>query len=130
VYARALRIIRDYHRLSQADAALKVGLSKSYVSELEAGSKKASLEVLERYSEAFDIPLSSLMLFAERTQDAKVAERTRIFAAEKVLKMLEWLRDTTDEGKQGKRSRSTKTGSTRSTRQKTSLVGSPRRTIR
>ena len=97
MYARALRLIRDYHRLSQTELAGRVGLSKSYISELETGSKKATLDVLERYAEEFCIPMSSLVLFAERTENPDVAERTRTFAAGKVLKMLEWLRDTTSE---------------------------------
>ncbi len=87
--------MRDYHRLSQTEVATRVGLSKSYVSELETGAKKASLEVLERYAEEFRIPMSSLMLFAERAVNADAPERARTFAADKVLKMLEWLRDTT-----------------------------------
>jgi transcriptional regulator with XRE-family HTH domain len=96
VYARALRLIRDYHRLSQTEMATRLGLSKSYISELETGSKKASLDALERYSEKFSIPMSSLMLFAERTDTPDAAERTRAFAADKVIKMLEWLRDTAE----------------------------------
>lgn len=97
MYARALRLIREYHRISRTEMAGRLGLSKSYVSELETGSKKASLEVLERYADKFAIPMSSLMLFAERTENPDFAERTRGFAADKVLKMLEWLRDTAGE---------------------------------
>ena len=93
MYSRALKLIRDYHRLSQSDLADRVGLSKSYISELEAGTKKASLDVLERYSEKFSIPLSSLLLFAERMENPNTSDRTRTFAADKVLKMLEWFRD-------------------------------------
>jgi transcriptional regulator with XRE-family HTH domain len=100
VYARALRLIRDYHRLSQTELATRLGLSKSYISELETGSKKASLEVLERYAENFAIPMSSLVLFAERTNNRDIAERTRGFAANKVLKMLDWLRDLSEEENQ------------------------------
>ena len=97
MYARALRLIRDDHRLSQTEVADRLGLSKSYISELETGSKKASLEVLERYAEKFAIPMSSLLLFAERMENANLADRTRLFASDKVLKMLEWLRDTATE---------------------------------
>jgi transcriptional regulator with XRE-family HTH domain len=97
VYSRALKLIRDYHRLSQTELAERLGLSKSYISELEAGSKKASLEVLERYSDKFAIPMSSLVLFAERMENSSTADRSRLFAADKVLKMLEWLRDTANE---------------------------------
>ena len=86
--------MRDYHRLSQTELAARLGLSKSYISELETGTKKASLEVLERYSKSFSVPMSSLVLFAERMENHNFTERGRTFVADKVLKMLEWLRDT------------------------------------
>jgi transcriptional regulator with XRE-family HTH domain len=94
MYNRALKLIREYHRLSRTELAAKVGLSKSYVSELERG-KKPTIDVIERYAETFRIPVSSLMLFAEHSRDPDFHERSRAYAAEKVLKMLEWLRDTT-----------------------------------
>jgi transcriptional regulator with XRE-family HTH domain len=95
MYHRALRLIRQYHRLTQVELASKLELSKSFLSELEKGHKKASIDVLERYANFFRIPLSSLLLFAERSENADFSERTRTFAAKKVLKMLEWLEDTT-----------------------------------
>jgi transcriptional regulator with XRE-family HTH domain len=96
---RALRLIRVYHDLSKTETASRVGLSKSYISELEAGNKKVSLEVLEKYSVAFGIPVSSLMLFAERTNKGDLSENARGFVAEKVLKMLDWIATISDEGK-------------------------------
>jgi transcriptional regulator with XRE-family HTH domain len=96
MYNRALKLIREYHRLSRTELAQKVGLSKSYVSELERG-RKPTIEVIERYAETFRIPVSSLLLFAEYSDDPNMPERARAFAADKVLKMLEWLRDTAAE---------------------------------
>jgi len=88
---KALRLIRVYHDLSQADAAGRIGLSKSYVSEIESGNKRVTLEVLGKYASAFDIPLSSLMLFAEKTEESHIADDTRLYVASKVLKMLDWI---------------------------------------
>ena len=98
MYHRALRLIRQYHRLSQVQIADKLSLSKSFVSELESGRKKASIDVLERYADFFSIPLSSLLLFAEKADVADFSERTRSFTADKILRMLEWLEHTTDDG--------------------------------
>lgn len=96
MFHRALKLIRQYHRLSQAELAERLCLSKSFISEIEKeGGKKPSIEVLERYATFFKIPLSSLMLFAERTDDNNLTERSRFYAADKVLKMLEWLEETT-----------------------------------
>ena len=88
---RALRLIRAYHNMNLSVAAERVGLSKSYISEMERGRKKVSLDVLEKYSVAFDLPISSLMLFAERVEDGGFSEESRIYVANKALKMLEWV---------------------------------------
>lgn len=96
MYHRALKLIRQYHRLTQVELAERLGLSKSFISEIEKeGGKKPSIDVLERYAACFRIPLSSLLLFAERTDADNFGERSRLYAAGKVLKMLEWLEETT-----------------------------------
>jgi transcriptional regulator with XRE-family HTH domain len=84
-------MVRVYHDLTQTDAAEKLGLSKSYISGLEKGDKNVTLAVLEKYSEAFDIPMSSLMLFAERVEDGGRVDAVRAAVADKTLKMLDWV---------------------------------------
>jgi transcriptional regulator with XRE-family HTH domain len=96
MYDRALKLIRQYHRLSQAELADALHLSRSFVSEIEKPKgKKPSIDVLERYAAHFRIPVSSLLLFAEQSDAPNFGEVSRTFAAEKVLKMLEWLEQTT-----------------------------------
>jgi transcriptional regulator with XRE-family HTH domain len=96
MYHRALKLVRQYHRMSQVELADDLGLSKSFISELEKeGGKKPSIDVLERYAAFFKMPVSSLLLFAEKTEDGSFSDRTRFFAAGKVLKMLEWIEETT-----------------------------------
>ena len=92
---QAIRLIRVYHDMNQADAAKAVGLSKSYVSGLEKGDKPVSISVLEKYSAAFDIPMSSLMLFAEKLDDSS-RENVRTYVADKALKMLDWVAALSD----------------------------------
>src|ERR1022692_2320571 len=93
----ALRLIRVFHDLSKTQVADRVGLSRSYITELEAGDKKVTLEVLQKYADGFSIPLSSLMLFAERTNDQSLGERTRVAVASKVVKMLDWVATPAEE---------------------------------
>jgi len=97
MYSRALKLIREYHRLSRTELAERIGFSKSYVSEIERGNKKPTIDVIERYAHTFRMPMSSLLLFAECTSGDVPSERLRLFAADKALKMLEWLRDTAAE---------------------------------
>lgn len=87
----ALRLVRVFHDMSQTALADRLGISKSYLSEIEKGEKKkVTLELLERYSEVFKIPVSSLIFFAEQVGDNR-SEKVRSAVAAKVLKMLEWI---------------------------------------
>lgn len=87
----ALRLVRVFHDMSQTALADKLKISKSYLSEIEKGEKKkVTLELLERYSEVFKIPVSSLMFFVEQVGDDR-SEKVRTAVAGKVLKMLEWI---------------------------------------
>ncbi|WP_313399887.1 helix-turn-helix transcriptional regulator [Stenotrophomonas sp.] len=63
---RALRLTREFHRMKQGDLAKKLGISTSYLSEIENGKKSASLELLEQYSKVFNVPASTFLLFKER----------------------------------------------------------------
>jgi len=99
----ALRLVRVYHDMNQSDTAERVGLSKSYISEMEKGRKKVTIDVLEKYSEAFDVPVSSLMLFAERQSENNLADDTRVYVAEKAIKMLDWLATITNNRESEKR---------------------------
>lgn len=87
----ALRLVRVYHDKCKAELARDLGLSRSFITELEAGTKKVTIDTLEKYSDYFEIPVSSLMLFAERNESADFSERTRVFVADKALKMLDWV---------------------------------------
>jgi transcriptional regulator with XRE-family HTH domain len=100
--SQALRLVRVYHDQTQTETARRIGLSKSYVSELEAGNKKVTLDVLEKYASAFKIPISSLMLFAEHSHDGKFREDVRVYIADKVVKMLDWIATISEDGQQEK----------------------------
>ncbi len=95
MYDRALKTLRQYHRLTQSDLADQLSMSRSYLNEIERKRKEPSLEILSKYAERFDIPLSSLMLFAEQTQNPKL-DKARLYVADKVMKMLEWIAEDED----------------------------------
>lgn len=91
---RALRLLRTYHQLNQQDLAKKLEISNTYLSEIETGSKAPSVELLQKYSVLFRMPVSSIMLFAETMEsDRKPGTRLRVSAADKILKLLEWLEE-------------------------------------
>ncbi len=93
----ALRLVRVFHDLNKTQTADRVGLSKSYITELERGDKKVTMEVLEKYADGFSIPLSSLMFFAEQAANPSATEKARSFVAGKTVKMLDWIATVTAE---------------------------------
>ncbi|MCP5206306.1 MAG: helix-turn-helix transcriptional regulator [Hahellaceae bacterium] len=99
---KALKLIRQFHDLKQVELASKLEISKSYLSEIESGKKPVSFEMLEKYSNEFDIPISSLVFFSESLSSKKgISEKFRAVFSGKVLDMMEWLIDR-DEQKKAK----------------------------
>ena len=87
----ALRLVRVFHDLNQTMLAGRLGISKSYLSELESGKKSPTLELLQRYAETFNMPLSSLLFFAENVGNPSRSDKVRAAIAGKTLKMLQWI---------------------------------------
>jgi transcriptional regulator with XRE-family HTH domain len=90
----ALRLIRVFHNLKQKDLADALKLSPSYVNEIEHGKKQVTIEVLQKYSDYFRIPVSSLVYFAEQ-KDRKTGKREANPIAAKAIKMLDWIETIT-----------------------------------
>lgn len=91
---RALKLLRTYHQYTQVGLAKRLGISNSYLSELEKGDKTPGLDLLERYSEVFKMPVSSILFFSESiNEDRKPGTKLRVAAADKILRLLEWLQE-------------------------------------
>lgn len=91
---KALKLIRQFHKVKQSDLADRFSMSKSYLSEIESGKKPVSFELLEKYSSEFDIPASSLVFFSESLSRKKgVSEKFRSVFSGKILEIMEWFVD-------------------------------------
>ena len=91
---RALRLLRRYHGLKQKDLAELLGLSPSHLSEIESGAKSVAYDLLEKYAAVFDMPVSSIIIFAESSTGCKNSKSMKSLQARisnKALKLLEWL---------------------------------------
>lgn len=88
---QALRLVRVYHDLSQTQLSYDLGISNSFLSEIESGRKQPSLDLLARYSAKFDIPVSSLLFFSEQLDNTKPTDKIRMSLAKKVVSLLEWV---------------------------------------
>ncbi|WP_202034311.1 helix-turn-helix domain-containing protein [Rhizobium rhizogenes] len=87
----ALRLLRLYLGLSQKELATELEISQSMVSEVESGTKAVSMELLERYSEKFDVRMSQLLFFAEELDGQPIPKRGKLIVATGVLSLLEKL---------------------------------------
>jgi len=89
--SEALKLIREFHDLNQADLAARLQVSRSFLSELEAGKKSPSLDILERYATTFKIPKSSLFLFAEALEQRPIGSKPKAKVADKILRIMRWI---------------------------------------
>lgn len=88
---KALRLIRIFHDLSQKELSIKLGISKSYLSQIESGKKKPTLSLLESYANVFDIPVSSIMFFSENMDNELDLENIRVFISSKIITLLNFI---------------------------------------
>ena len=60
-FGKRLRKIRLQRGLTQVDLEVHTGLSRQFISRLEAGLKEPCLRTLETFADAFEISISQLM---------------------------------------------------------------------
>lgn len=91
--SEALRLLRVFHDLKQNELAEKLDVSRSYVSEIEKGNRTPSLDLIDRYSQVFKVPVSSIMFFSEQIESAQndktAMPKTRQAIASKIIKFLQ-----------------------------------------
>lgn len=87
---KALKLIRSYYDISQTELSSQLGISNSYLSEIESGKKQPSIELLGKYSSNFDIPLSSILFFSEHLDSQKPTDHLRVGIAKTIVSLLEW----------------------------------------
>ncbi|WP_307190515.1 helix-turn-helix domain-containing protein [Bathymodiolus platifrons methanotrophic gill symbiont] len=84
-------MIRQFHEYKQTDLAKELGISKSYLSEIESGKKPITFKLLNKYSDIFDIPVSSLFFFSENIGKSNLSStKLKKVVASKILNVMEW----------------------------------------
>lgn len=90
----ALRLIRVFHDCKTRELATALGLSASYISEIENGKKNPSIDTLKKYADFFDTTVSAIMFFSEeieRDKELKVRAATR----KRLIRFLQIIEDAT-----------------------------------
>ena len=68
---KALRLIRVFHDIRPVDLAKTLGISRSHLCEIERGKKEPTLDLVKKYAVAFELPMSTIIFFAEEIRDRK-----------------------------------------------------------
>ncbi|AJC66963.1 XRE family transcriptional regulator [Dickeya zeae EC1] len=89
---KALKLIRQYHRQTIIELSQAICLPKETIVLLENGSQTPSIDILNKYSNHFDIPVKSLLFFSETLyKKNKFSESLRLKFAGKIINIIEWM---------------------------------------
>ena len=69
-----LKKTRFIYGISAIEMSYKLGISASYLSEIENGKKQPSLELLQKYADIYNIKLSSLILLSENYESIRLTD--------------------------------------------------------
>ncbi len=92
----ALRLLRVFHDLTQKELAEKLGIAKSYISEIESGKKDPTLKLIYQYAMHFKVSASSILFFAENLHNQNTLETINTLASSKVLAILNFIAEQSD----------------------------------
>ncbi len=62
IFAQNMRQVRRLKDLSQEELSFMAGVSKTYISEVEKGSRSISIDLMGQIADALEIPLSQLLI--------------------------------------------------------------------
>jgi transcriptional regulator with XRE-family HTH domain len=92
----ALRLVRLAHGYKSKEVAEKLGVSASYLSEIENGKKTPTLDLLQKYSGFFDIRLSTLMFFTEELDRERPKEKIKDNVRKYIFKLMQLIEKQKD----------------------------------
>lgn len=84
-----LRRLRGIYGYTAREMSSKLGISSSYLSEIENGKKQPTLDLLEEYSKLFNVRLSSLLRFSEDYDCAEKNGTGQAFITKLMSKLLD-----------------------------------------
>lgn len=87
----ALFLARVYWRRSQVDMARDLGISQSYLSELESSKRNVDIDLLDKYSRVLGVPKSTFVIFSEDLEGKPPARSGKYVVADWALRLLERL---------------------------------------
>lgn len=93
-----LKILRIFYGYKSVEMASKLEISQSFLSEVENNKKNPTMELLNKYSEALKIKVSTIILLSESMQNDKKDLKHNIAGfGMKILKILKENGDIEDD---------------------------------
>jgi transcriptional regulator with XRE-family HTH domain len=77
-YSKAIRVARSLADLSQAELADRAQIDRSYLSLIESGKRQATIETIEKISQALKMPFHLLSLLGSEEEDVQKANPGQI----------------------------------------------------
>jgi DNA-binding XRE family transcriptional regulator len=77
----AIRVLREWRDLTQAELVVSVGITQGYLSELEAGRRKGPVALHQKIARALGVPIDLLLPIAvsdEKPDPARIAKRRHV----------------------------------------------------
>jgi transcriptional regulator with XRE-family HTH domain len=89
----ALRLLRVFHDKKSIDLAKDLGISASYLSEIENGKKEPNLELVRKYAKEFNTTPSALLFFSESLPTNKKSSGFKNSIMKSTIKFLQSIED-------------------------------------
>ena len=73
-----IRILREWHDMTQAMLAMRVGITQGYLSDLETGKRKGPVALHQKFARALGVPIELLLptvTSKRRTSPTRLAKR-------------------------------------------------------
>lgn len=84
-----LKRTRAIYGYKASEMSEMLQISKSYLSEIENNKKQPSLDILKKYSEIYEIKLSSLILLSEKYDETNQGKKNDIFIRNMMIHLIE-----------------------------------------
>lgn len=86
-----LKRTRAIYGYKASEMSSLLGISNSYLSEIENNKKQPSLELLQNYSKVLGIKLSSLILLSENFEEASKNDQIQEFTKNMMLRLINFM---------------------------------------
>ena len=85
----ALRLLRVLHDFKSSELAEILGISPSYLSEIESGKKEPTLALIRKYADVFKTTPASLLFFSEGLDKERKGKNIKASLRKKALHFLQ-----------------------------------------